>query len=477
MAETQQTNQSQSANQPPQVEDFTGEILRIIRSGEKITEIRRQLKEFHSKDIAAVFPELEPEERKRLYRTLDQEKLSEVFSYLSGNVSTYLDEMSASKAADLIEQMDSDDAVDVLDELPESKSQKIQSLMENEARADIELIHSYSDDQIGSRMTTNFVVIRKDLTVKEALHSLVDQAAENDNITTLFVVDGNDEYSGIIALNDLITASQRKTDLDELIVTSYPFVYDTQTVPDVIDRLKGYSEDSIPVLNSDNHVIGAITAWDVVEAVDEEMGEDYAKLGGLTGEEDLNEPLKLSLRKRLPWLVILLFLGLVVSWVSSLFEPMLAKLAIVASFQSVILGMAGNAGTQSLGVTIRVLMDENVTRKQQLELVWKETRVGFVNGSLLGAVSFVLTGLYVWLGMHYTPHFAFAFSGCIGISLMLSMMISALMGTLIPIFFKKAGVDPAVASGPLISTVNDLTGVVFYYGLSWILLLNVLHLA
>jgi len=465
------------SSETPQAENYTREILSVVRSGEKITEIRRKLKEYHSKDIAAAFPEMEPEERKRLYRILDEDKLSRIFSYLDQNVSIYLDEMTASKAADILESMDSDDAVDVLEELPDSKSRKLQSLMENDARADIELIQSYDEDQIGSRMTTNFVVICQDLTVKEALHSLVDQAAENDNISTLFVVDPDEHYRGIIALNDLITASERKMDLSELVVTSYPFVYDTQTVPEVIEELKGYSEDTIPVLDSDGKVIGAITAWDVVEAVDEEMGEDYARLGGLTEEEDLNEPLNLSLQKRLPWLVILLFLGLVVSGVSSMFEPMLARLAIVASFQSVILGMAGNAGTQSLGVTIRVLMDDSVTIRQQLGLMWKETRVGLANGILLGALSFAVTGLYVWLGMRYPVHFAFSFSGCIGIALTVSMMISAMMGTLIPIFFKKAGVDPAVASGPLISTVNDLTAVISYYGLAWVLLLNIEHLA
>jgi len=139
--------------------------------------------------------------------------------------------------------------------------------------------------------------------------------------------------------------------------------------------------------------------------------------------------------------------------------------------------MAGNVGTQSLAVTIRVLMDENLTFKQKARLVTKEMKVGFCNGLLLGTLSFVFVGLYIMLVKHKAALFSFAVSGCIGISLVLAMVISSSVGTLIPLFFKKIKVDPAVASGPLITTINDLVAVVTYYGLSWILLLNVLHLA
>jgi magnesium transporter len=145
------------------------------------------------------------------------------------------------------------------------------------------------------------------------------------------------------------------------------------------------------------------------------------------------------------------------------------------AFQSLILDMAGNVGTQSLAVTIRVLTDENLTFKQKGHLVTKEMRVGLCNGLLLGAISFVMVGLYIMFFKGKEAGFSFAVSGCIGASLLLAMIISSAVGTLIPLFFKRIKVDPAVASGPLITTVNDLVAVVTYYGMSWILLLNVLH--
>ena len=200
-----------------------------------------------------------------------------------------------------------------------------------------------------------------------------------------------------------------------------------------------------------------------------------AKLAGLTAEEDLREPLKKSVVKRLPWLVILLGLGMVVSGVVGLFEYVVANLALVVCFQSLVLDMAGNVGTQSLAVTIRVLMDEQVSGSQKLCLVGKEARVGLVNGGILGILSFVLIGLYLLAFKGQTAAVAFSVSFCTGAALLVSMLLSSVAGTVIPIVFKKLKIDPAVASGPLISTVNDLVAVVTYYGLAWILLLRVMH--
>ena len=205
--------------------------------------------------------------------------------------------------------------------------------------------------------------------------------------------------------------------------------------------------------------------------VDDEMGEDYAMFAGLTAEEDLKEPLKESMKKRLPWLLVLLSLGTVVS------EQVVSQLTIIMCFQSLILDMAGNVGTQSLAVTIRVLMDESLTGKQKVELVFKEMRIAFSNGAILGILSFLVLGLYIALFKGKTWTFAYAVSGCIGLSLMVAMVISGAVGTLIPLFFKKINIDPAVASGPLITTINDLVAVVAYYGLCGILLIGVLHLA
>ena len=347
--------------------------------------------------------------------------------------------------------------------------------MEKDAKEDVCLIYSYNDDEIGSKMTTNFICINNRQTIKGAMKELVSQAEENDNVNTIYVVDDNNIYYGAIDLKDLIVAREYQK-LEDIISTSYPYVYAHEKMSECIEDLKDYSEDSIPVLNKDKEIIGVITSSDIVEAVDEEMSDDYAKLAGLTEENDLTEGLFASMKKRLPWLILLLFLGMGVSSVVGIFENVVSQLAIIVCFQSLILDMAGNVGTQSLAVTIRVLMDEDISAKQKLEFVLKEMRIGFANGLLLGSMAFVLLGIYIIVVKGKPWHYAFAISGCVGVSLLLAMLISSLIGVLTPMFFHKIKIDPAVASGPLITTINDLVAVVTYYGLAAIVLIGMLHI-
>lgn len=448
---------------------FSQEIIDIILSERPDNEILAALNNYHENDLAEALEQLDAESRKKLYRILGVERMAEILAY-TDNISTYLDELSPRQAADVLGSMDADDAVDALEDIDsESRREQLISLMDGESSEDIRLISSYEEDEIGHMMTTNYVVIFQDFTIKEAMRSVVEQAHENDNINTIYVTDGEGKYAGAVELKDLIIAREY-VPLDDIISRSYPSVYAAEKTSDVIEYLKDYAEDSIPVLDGDRKIIGAVTSEDLVEAVDEEMSDDYAKLAGLTAEEDLRERLFDSMRKRLPWLVLLLGLGLVVSGVVGIFETVAALVPVVVCFQSLILDMAGNVGTQSLAVTIRVLMDESISGGVKFRFVLKEMRVGGMNGLLLGTLSFVCVGLYLYLARGMAFGEGFMVAGCVGLALFLAMLISSLVGTVIPMFFHKIKVDPAVASGPLITTVNDLVAVVTYYGLAGLFL-------
>ena len=452
---------------------FTEDIVSIIRSGLGREQLIEKLSDYHEKDIAQSFVFLTREERKALYDTLGAEWISNIFSYIE-EPQAYIEELGIDKLAEVINEMDSDDAVDLLEDIDESVKAKLRAILDEDVKADIRLIHSYDEDEIGSLITTNFVCISKDLSIRQAMRELVRQAGENDNISTIYVVDASDTFCGAIDLKDLIVAREHD-ELDDLISYSYPYLLDHEKIADSIEKIKDYAEDSLPVLNSKRELIGILTAQDVIEAVDDEMGEDYAKLAGLTAEEDLKETTLESMKKRMPWLIVLLFLGMGVSTVVGAFEGVVAALPIVICFQSLILDMAGNVGTQSLAVTIRVLMDEDLAGKDKLSLVVKEMKVGFSNGLLLGVLALLCLGVYIKVFKGYTIYQAFMVSGCVGISLLVAMIISSLVGTMVPLFFHKIKVDPAVASGPLITTVNDLVAVVTYYGLAWVLLIQCLH--
>lgn len=453
---------------------FTEEIVQIVKLSSSIEEMRDKLKSYHDNDIAQSFELMNIAERNLLYSALDAKWMAEIISYID-NPARYIEEIGIDKLAEIINEMDADDAVDLWADIAESVRVKLRPMINDETKTDIRLINSYDEDEIGSLITTNYICIRQNLTIRQAMHELVQQAGENDNITTIYVVDDNECFCGAIDLKDLIIAREN-VELDTLISYAYPYLADCEKISESIEKIKDYAEDSLPVLSKDRKIIGIITAQDVIEAVDDELGEDYAKLAGLSAEEDLNETTKESMKKRLPWLVVLLFLGMVVSTVVGAFEDVVAVLPVVICFQSLILDMAGNVGTQSLAVTIRVLMDEKLSRRDKLHLVLKEMKVGLCNGVLLGIMALVFLGVYIALFKGYTVADALLISGCVGISLLAAIIISSLVGTLVPIFFDKIKVDPAVASGPLITTINDLVAVVTYYGLAWVILIRFLNI-
>lgn len=451
---------------------FAQEIVEITRTSRSIEEMKERLRDYHDKDIAESLELLNRAERNLLYSAVDAKWLAEIISYID-DPARYIEEIEIEKLAEIINHMDADDAVDLWEDIDESVKIKLSPMLDEKTKKAINLIISYDEDEIGSLITTNYIYIRNNLTIRQAMHELIKQAGENDNITTIYVVDENDCFCGAIDLKDLIIAREN-TKLDSIISYSYPYLFDHEEISETIPKIKEYAEDSLPVLDSENRIVGIITAQDIVEAVDDEMGEDYAKLAGLSSEEDLRETTRESIKKRLPWLVILLFLGMGVSTVVGAFEGVVAVLPVVICFQSLILDMAGNVGTQSLAVTIRVLMDENLSGRDKLQLVFKEMRIGFCNGALLGVLSLVCLGIYITLFKGYSFRHAMLISGCVGISLLVAIVISSLVGTLVPMFFDKIKIDPAVASGPLITTVNDLVAVVTYYGLAWLFLIEII---
>lgn len=375
---------------------YVEKLIEIIRAGLSREELVDWLFDYHDNDIADALELLTPEERKRLYSALGAERVAEIFAYLDdGDV--YLKELSLKQQAKVISEMDSDDAVDILEEVDDDTKCKILGMLDKEASEDVQLLLSYDEDEIGSYMTTNFILIHNDLTVREAMRELVKQAGENDNISTIYVVDRAEQYYGAIEPQDLIIAREH-TELEDLISRSYPYVVDHEKISECIEKIKDYAEDSIPVLLEDRSIGGIITTQDIVEIVDDEMGGDYAKLAGLTAEEDLNETTRESIRKRLPWLVILTVMAL------------------------------------------------------------------------------LFLGAYIHLFKGFSLGYSMMISACVGVSLVGAMVVSGLVGTLTPIFFKKVGVDPAVASGPLITTINDLVAIVVYYGLVAVVLIDIIHL-
>lgn len=453
--------------------DYKSEIISVLRSNLAPKIKQERILAYHEKDIAAALEMLSPEERGRLYPVLDAKMTASILAYTESKAE-YLSEISVPKRIAVLSQFEVTEAAACLRQMNRTDRTMLIDLMGDELKRQIMLLNSFDEDETGSRMSTNYITVPSGIGVRQAMNLLVEQAADHDNISTIYVLDGQGTFLGAIDLKDLIIARDG-TPLQSIVMTSYPYVYASEQINDCLGRIKDYSEDSIPVLDADNKLIGVLTSQDITELVDDELGEDYAKLAGLSAAEDLNEPLKKSIRKRLPWLIILLGLGIVVSSVVGVFEGVVAQIPLLIAFQSLILDMAGNAGTQSLAVTIRVLMDEHISGRQKRCLILKEMRIGFANGLVLGILSFALIGAYLFVWKCQSVSMSFAISACTGIALLFAMILSSLSGTAVPLLFRKLKVDPAAASGPFITTINDLIAVVTYYGLAWMLIVKLLQ--
>ena len=218
---------------------------------------------------------LSKEERLKIYNILDSETLSDILEY-TDDFGVYFSELGTKKQAEILSEFEADTAADYLKQLGKSERKALIDLMDDDSKKSVILVASFDDDEIGSKMTTNFIRIRSGISVKEAMNELVAQAAENDNVSTIYVVDENREFCGAIDLKDLIVA-RNTTVLEDIILPSYPYVYAGEQLEDCIERIKEYSEDSIPVLDNSNRLIGVITSQDIVELVDDLFGDDSAE--------------------------------------------------------------------------------------------------------------------------------------------------------------------------------------------------------
>ena len=457
------------------MEEFLNELLEIIRSNKSNKVKKEELLQYHDSDIADVFNLLDDSEKLELAKILGKEKTSDIIAYLE-NSDQFLDLLRDEDAADVIELMDADDAVDVLEDLDQENRDKIIELLSDEAKEDVKLILSYEKDQVGSLMTTNFVSVITGDGVKGAMKKLVEQAKDNDNISTLIVLDHDEKFYGCLDLKDLICARDGDN-LASKVKTNYPYVYADSQIDEVINQLKEYAEDLIPVLDKDDKLLGVITSSDIVELVQNEAAEDYNRLAGLTRQEEEEEPIFGSIKKRIPWLALLLVLGLLVSSVISAFSDVIAGVTAAVLFQSVVFDMAGNGGTQSLAVTLtKITQNDEVDKKRFGKMFIKEFVIGVLNGLILGTISFaVVLGFLVIRHQPVVVDGVYSIIDClmiassVGVSLLIAISLSSILGLVLPILFKKMKIDPAVASGPMITTINDICSSCIYYTLVGIL--------
>ena len=441
--------------------DFILEIIELVNNTTDNEKLIDELSQYHASDIADAFNMLSDTQLVRLYEILPSELLADIITYIDDK-ERYLDLMENEDVADILDNMESNDAAEVLEELDIEDVLEINQLVEPETLEDIQLVASYDDDTLGSVMSTDFIEIKDNATVKSAMRHVINSANEVENINVIYVTDEENKYVGIITLRDLIRA--RSTDpLEEIIKTNYPVLHDYDLLDELDKDILDYELESYAVLNNAGELIGIVNDETLIDLVEEEYREDYAMLAGISEIEDTTEPIYKSIFKRLPWLAFLLIIGLFVSLLTSAFEGVISELSAVVFFQSLILGMAGNTGTQSLAVTISKLNDDE---KKIGKVIRREMLTGFVNGLIIASISFLL--VLGFLLLRGTTDIAESLKTglAVSVSLVISMTIASFLGSFVPYVLSKLKVDPAVASGPFITTVNDIVAIIVYYSLA-----------
>ena len=443
--------------------DFIVEIINLIAHTTDNEKLIDDLSQYHASDIADAFIELSDKEIIRLYDILPSELLADIITYIDDK-ERYLELMENEDVAEILDNMESNDAAEVLEELDEEDIEEINALVEPETLEDINLVNSYQDDVVGSVMSTDYVVIQATSTIKEAMKSVIREANEVENINIIYVVDENNKYLGIISLRDLIRA-RSNDDINDIIKLNYPTLNDYTLLEEIDRDILDYELESYGVLDESGQLIGIVNDETLINLLEEEYKEDYAMLAGISEIEDTSEPIYKSVLKRLPWLAFLLVIGLFVSLLTSSFENVIKDLITVVFFQSLILGMAGNTGTQSLAVTISKINDDE---KKIAKVILRELLTGFVNGLIIAVLGFGLVLGFLLL-RNNTFDVSLKTGLSVSISLVISMSIASFLGAFVPYVLSKLKVDPAVASGPFITTVNDIVAIVIYYSLATLL--------
>ncbi len=432
--------------------------LREDLARNRLQEFREQFLELHIYEQGQFYRSLDEAQRNLVYAYLSPKELADMFDVLEEDkdeIKEFLAEMRPSYAAEMLAEMYTDNAVDLLNTLPKPQVAQYLTLMETEAATEIKDLLHYEDDTAGSIMTTEYVSIVANQTVRSAMYVLKSEAAVAETIYYIYVIDQEERLVGVISLRDLIINDDDQM-IQEIMSERVMSVHVGDDQEDVAQTFRDYDFLALPVTDYDDHLLGIVTVDDIIDVIDDEAASDYSGLAGVNVEEISENPIK-SANRRLPWLITLLFLGMATATLISHYEQLVSKASILAVFISLITGTAGNAGTQSLAVAVRRLaMSDNKEAG-----IWKtivgEVITGLFTGLITGVTIFLIVA--IWKG---NPILGFV----IGMAMMCAITVANLAGSLNPMLMDKLGFDPAVASGPFITTLSDLTSVLIYFNIA-----------
>ncbi len=454
-------------------QEYTEEILALFEEM-KDPSFKETLLSYHPYELSEALLLLNEEERLLLYKLLTPVEISPIMGYLDvDDVLELFNEMTPKYIVGIIQHLDIDDAVDIMQELPEEERAGYLKLMNKEHRDQIKDLFKYKEDTAGSIMTTNYVEIDVEDSVEQAMKKLIAQAVEAETIDTIYIVDQKDKLVGVLALRELILARKGQK-IKELMNERIIWVHSSTDQEEVAEVFKDYDFTNVPVVDHLDRMIGIITIDDIVDVIDEEAAEDYSLFAGISDAtiDSETETIWMSSKKRIPWLLALSILGFLTSTIIAQYESTVSAVPTIALFMPMILGMAGNTGTQALAVTVRALNSGEFNNKSVImKHLLREFGTGLLNGIFLAIALFGIT--YAFLSFTNNPD-AFKITQVVSLSIFVGLTISTFAGAFIPIIINSLNIDPAIASGPFVTVINDILGLTIYFTLATILIINTL---
>ena len=424
----------------------------IKKSDEKSLE--NLFSDFHHADIAEILDELNIEDALYIIKLLDSEKTSEVLMELDDDYrEKILNNLSVKEIAEEVEELDSDDATDIISELPEDKQKKVISkIIDAEHKADIKELLKYDEDSAGSLMAKELIKVNENWTVTSCVKEMRVQASEVTRVHSVYVVDNDDILLGRLSLKDLLVADP-KTKIKSIYKSNVEFVFDYDSAEYVANTMQKYDLGAIPVIDKNKKLLGRITIDDIVDLIKEEAEEDYQLAAGILQDVDVDDSIIELTRARLPWLILGLIGGIGAAFIMGGFDEILIDNKILFYFTPLIAAMAGNVGVQSSAIIVQGLANDEIKDSINKRL-FKETLLSILNGVILALILFLF--VFIW---KKEINIALALSA----SLVAVVIVAGIIGTFIPLFLNKRGIDPAIATGPFITTCNDIFGILIYF--------------
>lgn len=457
---------------------YEQEIIQILRSSKTLLQKREQLDQFHNFELAQSLLEMDKDDLKKFFSLFNSLQLANVFAQLDPEAAVEIFRGTQTHiVSGILNLMESDDLVDII-ECFEDRDERVTylSLIKTAKRSVIKNLIDFDNTLVGSIMNNSFIEIKKTDTVKQAIKTIVELAPSVEFIHNIYVTDSG-YLEGVLSLKEIISLGNNpNTMIYDVMTLNLITITTTTKTEDAIEMMKNYDFFLLPVVDSSFHIIGIVSFDDMVEALNQESDSDYFRLAGImeSNQEQDKETIYSSVKKRMPWLVILLFINLVTSSIVSGYEGVLTLIPTLALFMPLILNMAGNTGTQSLGIIIRLFATNQLeTKKAISKHLVKEFMTGLINGFIISLLLFVLVivlNLLVGTSISNSLPFALVISLSIGVAL----VVSTLAGSIVPLIMNMFKVDPAVASGPFITTINDIISLLIYFGLASILLGNLI---